>query len=353
LACLFLQGNTRILLSDENGDEKVDILTEIKQINHYYAFGLNMEGNWNGAAGANQYQYNGKEWQEDLDLGWNDYGARFYDPAMARWTTMDPLAELYVQWSPYNYVLNNPMNYIDPDGRNVFPPNDPDDTDSGSRCGCMPDGSTKTFKPDPQPQERKSNWDVPSPKILPVHSESYDDLQGNTTFTVSPSLMVFNFNSSSNSTEYDDWKTGESIAQKLKHHLYKRIMEDLTRPKLKKDDDENNILEFNAFVDEIKKLGYEEYIVEYNPYSNGVKAKKSSKGRVYISGVEAHLQKGADVSKLAKVSISGNAELGTRDIPIGIPNGASNAKFEIVRSHVGYIKGNGYTIFFQLNLMVK
>ena len=33
---------------------------EITQINHYYPFGLNMEGNWNGAAGSNKYQYNGK-----------------------------------------------------------------------------------------------------------------------------------------------------------------------------------------------------------------------------------------------------------------------------------------------------
>ncbi len=118
-------GNTRVTFSDLNNDDEINIKEEIIQINNCYAFGLNMEGNWNGAAGANKYQYNGKEWQEDLDLGWNDYGARFYDPAIARWTTTDPLAELYVKWSPYNYVANNPIRYIDPDGMCIGPDQPP------------------------------------------------------------------------------------------------------------------------------------------------------------------------------------------------------------------------------------
>ena len=78
-------GNTRVTFSDTNGDWTIDPNTEVSQINHYYPFGLNMEGNWNGATGANKYGYNGKEWNDDFGLGWNDYGARFYDPAMARW----------------------------------------------------------------------------------------------------------------------------------------------------------------------------------------------------------------------------------------------------------------------------
>lgn len=44
------------------------------------------------------------------------YGARFYDPLMARWTTPDPLAEKYYGISPYAFCNNNPVNYIDPDG---------------------------------------------------------------------------------------------------------------------------------------------------------------------------------------------------------------------------------------------
>lgn len=49
------------------------MFANIKQINHYYPFGLNMEGKWNGANGNN------KEWNDDFGLAWNDYGACFYD----------------------------------------------------------------------------------------------------------------------------------------------------------------------------------------------------------------------------------------------------------------------------------
>lgn len=70
--------------------------------------------------GTQHYLYNGKEIDRMHGANWYDYGARLYDPVLGRWHTVDPLAEKYASWSPYNYTLNNPILYIDPDGREVI-----------------------------------------------------------------------------------------------------------------------------------------------------------------------------------------------------------------------------------------
>ncbi|MCG8332454.1 MAG: RHS repeat-associated core domain-containing protein [Chitinophagales bacterium] len=67
----------------------------------------------------NNKLYNGKELNRDFDVNLYEYGARWYDPALGRWTSIDPLAEGYYPYSPYNYVLNNPIGNTDPDGRSV------------------------------------------------------------------------------------------------------------------------------------------------------------------------------------------------------------------------------------------
>jgi len=64
---------------------------------------------------SNPYKFNGKELDEATGLYY--YGARYYDPRISTWASVDPLAEKFPSWNPYNYTMQNPINLIDPDGR--------------------------------------------------------------------------------------------------------------------------------------------------------------------------------------------------------------------------------------------
>lgn len=95
-------------------------LSPVLQTNDYYPFGLTFHEYQRESAKANDYLYNGKERQDELGLGWMDYGARMYMSDIGRWPRIDPKAEMYFQITPYAYAANTPTNAIDPDGRLVI-----------------------------------------------------------------------------------------------------------------------------------------------------------------------------------------------------------------------------------------
>ena len=64
----------------------------------------------------NNFKYNGKEKQTEFSLNWYDYGARMYNPALARWNGVDASSENYINQSPYHYAGNNPTLFVDYDG---------------------------------------------------------------------------------------------------------------------------------------------------------------------------------------------------------------------------------------------
>ena len=118
---------TETHLKDHLGNARVTFTfrgnaLEVRQVSSYYPFGMSIKGlsSQNFIAESyspNEYLYNGKMFQDELELEWYDYGARFYDAAVGRWWSVDPLAEEFTFSSPYAYCFNNPINAVDPDGR--------------------------------------------------------------------------------------------------------------------------------------------------------------------------------------------------------------------------------------------
>ena len=97
------QGNNRVVINQSG---------TVEETNHYYPFG----GVFASTGNAQPYKYNGKEYDSKKGLNWYDYGARHYDAALGRFTTVDPSVENYYSTSPFTYCLNNSLNYIDPLG---------------------------------------------------------------------------------------------------------------------------------------------------------------------------------------------------------------------------------------------
>ena len=102
------QGNNRVVINQSGS---------VEETNHYYPFG----GVFASTTSVQPYKYNGKEFDTKKGLNWYDYGARHYDVALGRFTTVDPLSERYYSIGMYAYCNNNPVRYIDPTGMSTSP----------------------------------------------------------------------------------------------------------------------------------------------------------------------------------------------------------------------------------------
>lgn len=121
-------GYALIYTSNESEDQVVTfdnlrvntISSRILQVDHYYPFGLKIDGISTSAFGKleNKFRYNGKrlddkEFSDGTGLHWYDYGGREYDVQVGRFMRNDPLSEKFYEMSTYQYAANNPIRNID------------------------------------------------------------------------------------------------------------------------------------------------------------------------------------------------------------------------------------------------
>jgi RHS repeat-associated protein len=112
-------GNTVVFFEDKNLDgcitteaDTSGLAAEVLQRLWYYPFGMNMENlsTWETEPGQG-YRYNGKE--RDTLSGWYEYGFRWYDAGIGRFTGVDPIADQFPWVSVFNYAENEPVGHID------------------------------------------------------------------------------------------------------------------------------------------------------------------------------------------------------------------------------------------------
>ena len=107
-------GNIRLSYKNVGTSSNVDL--EIQEENNYYPFGLKHKGynTIQSAARDHTYEYNGIEYEESLGLNLMEMELRQFDPAIGRFTSLDPV--IHHSMSTYTAFDNNPVFYSDPSG---------------------------------------------------------------------------------------------------------------------------------------------------------------------------------------------------------------------------------------------
>ncbi len=105
-------GNIRLSYKDNNGT------LQIQEENNYYPFGLKHYGYNSNPITNHPYKYNGVELNESLGLDLYEMDVRSYDPAIARFTGIDPVT--HHSMSTFTAFDNNPIYWADPSGADAL-----------------------------------------------------------------------------------------------------------------------------------------------------------------------------------------------------------------------------------------
>jgi len=196
-------GNIRLSYSDDDNDGHVDVYrpgtimsspidvdgdgdykNEIRETKSYYPFGLTHDFGTSSSLSVvsgrlHKYGFVGKEYQDELNLNMHDFGARNYMADIGRWGNIDPLAETYVRASPYNYALNSPIMFMDPDGMKVVNPHKKEKEEAENNLNSSQselDGlDENASKKDRRKATRKVNK---SKRQLNRATRSFDEVEG-------------------------------------------------------------------------------------------------------------------------------------------------------------------------------
>jgi RHS repeat-associated protein len=108
-------GNTRIVYHYSCDEIATTHGYTLEHVMDYYPYGKMLQEYKYGTALSERYLTTHHE--RDVESGLDYRGARFYDSDIGRFLSLDPMAVDYPAWSDYNYVLGNPVMYVDPDGK--------------------------------------------------------------------------------------------------------------------------------------------------------------------------------------------------------------------------------------------
>ncbi len=118
-------GRTEYYITDHLGNIRTTIdgaTGAVLGYDDYYPFGLAMPGRSSNTGTPNDLnKFTGHERDTEGNLNLDYMLARNYDPELGRFLSVDPLASKMPAWSPYSFVFNNPLMFIDPDGRIPYP----------------------------------------------------------------------------------------------------------------------------------------------------------------------------------------------------------------------------------------